>query len=280
VKLLSSNAVRPLLFLFGGLKLALLSLILAVPMARAADPVRDYVIAAGDVLRITVYQSPDLTLEARVSEAGTISYPLLGAVRLSGLSVGQAEATITKGLRDGNFLKQPQVSLLVVQVRGNQVSVLGQVNRPGRYPLDMAGMRLSEVLAQAGGVATGGSDIVTLTGSRDGKPFRREVDLPALYAATSRGEDPLLQNGDTVFVDRAPTVYIYGEVQRPGPLRLDRDMTVMQALAAGGGVTLRGTEKGLRVHRRNGDGALEVIQPTLDERVRGGDVIYVRESLF
>lgn len=262
------------------LKLALLSLILAAPLARAADPVRDYVIAAGDVLRITVYQSPDLTLEARVSEAGTISYPLLGAVRLSGLSVGQAEATLTKGLRDGNFLKQPQVSLLVMQVRGNQVSVLGQVNRPGRYPLDMAGMRLSEVLAQAGGVATGGSDIVTLTGSRDGKPFRREVDLPALYAATSRGEDPLLQNGDTVFVDRAPTVYIYGEVQRPGPLRLDRDMTVMQALAAGGGVTLRGTEKGLRVHRRNGDGALEVIQPTLDERVRGGDVIYVRESLF
>lgn len=280
MKPLSSNAVRPLHFMVRWLKLALLSLVLAAPMARAADPVRDYVIAAGDVLRITVYQSPDLTLEARVSEAGTISYPLLGAVRLSGLSVGQAEATLTKGLRDGNFLKQPQVSLLVVQVRGNQVSVLGQVNRPGRYPLDMAGMRLSEVLAQAGGVASGGSDIVTVTGSRDGKPFRREVDLPALYAASSRGEDPLLQNGDTVFVDRAPTVYIYGEVQRPGPLRLDRDMTVMQALAAGGGVTLRGTEKGLRVHRRNGEGALEVIQPTLDERVRGGDVIYVRESLF
>lgn len=280
MKLPSSNALRLLHLLLAGLKFALLSLILAAPLARAADAVRDYVIAAGDVLRITVYQSPDLTLEARVSEAGTISYPLLGAVRLSGLSVGQAEAAITKGLRDGNFLKQPQVSLLVMQVRGNQVSVLGQVNRPGRYPLDMAGMRLSEVLAQAGGVAPGGSDIVTLTGSRDGKPFRREVDLPALYAPSSRGEDPLLLNGDTVFVDRAPTVYIYGEVQRPGPLRLDRDMTVMQALAAGGGVTLRGTEKGLRVHRRNGDGALEVIQPTLDERVRGGDVIYVRESLF
>lgn len=262
------------------LALILLSLLVAAPLARAADPARDYVIAAGDVLRITVYQNPDLTLEARVGEGGTVSYPLLGAVRLGGQSVAQAEATITKGLRDGNFLKQPQVSVLVMQVRGHQVSVLGQVNRPGRYPLDMVGMRLSEVLAQAGGIAPGGSDIVTLSGSRDGKPMRREIDLPALYAATSRGEDPALQNGDVVFVDRAPVVYIYGEVQRPGPLRLDRDMTVMQALAAGGGVTLRGTEKGLRVHRRNGEGALEVVQPAMDERVRGGDVIYVRESLF
>ena len=75
-------------------------------------------------------------------------------------------------------------------------------------------------------------------------------------------------------------VYIYGEVQRPGPMRLERDMTVMQALATGGGLNLRGTEKGLRVHRRDADGKLQVIEPKMDDLLRDGDVVYVRESLF
>ena len=75
-------------------------------------------------------------------------------------------------------------------------------------------------------------------------------------------------------------VYIYGEVQRPGALRLERDMTVMQALATGGGLTLRGTEKGLRVHRRAADGTVQVLTPEMDDVLREGDVVYVRESLF
>ena len=99
-------------------------------------------------------------------------------------------------------------------------------------------------------MATSGADIVTLVGTRDGQPFRKEVDLPALFRNPQRDEDVIIHNGDTVYVDRAPLVYIYGEVQRPGALRLERGMTVMQALATGGGLTLRGTEKGLRVHRQ------------------------------
>jgi polysaccharide export outer membrane protein len=262
---------------------ALLILIAAlfIPLAtRAAEAGRDYVIGSGDVVRISVFQSPDLTLEARVSESGSISYPLLGTVRLGGLSVAQAETEITRGLREGNFLRQPQVSVLVVQVRGNQVSVLGMVNRPGRYPIDVVGVRLSEVMSQAGGVSPGGSDIVSVTGERDGRPYHVEVDLPALYGRQRRGEDPVLRNGDTVFVDRAPLIYIYGEVQRPGAIRLERDMSLMQALAAGGGVTARGTEKGLRVHRRNGDGAVQVIEGSMTDMLQDGDVVYVRESLF
>lgn len=250
------------------------------PAAVAAEAPRDYVIGAGDVVRIAVYQSPDLTLETRVAESGVISYPLLGSVKLGGLSVSQAETEIARGLRDGNFLKQPQVTVLVMQVRGNQVSVLGMVNRPGRYPIDMVGMRLTELLAQAGGISQGGHDVVSLTGLRDGKPYRAEIDLPALYGRKPMGEDPLLANGDVIFVDRAPLIYIYGEVQRPGALRLDRDMSVMQALAAGGGVTLRGTERGLRVHRRAADGKVQIIEPTMADLLQDGDVVYVRESLF
>jgi polysaccharide export outer membrane protein len=107
-----------------------------------------------------------------------------------------------------------------------------------------------------------------------------EVDLPSLFSATGRGKDVLVANGDTIFIDRQPIVYIYGEVQRPGPMRLERGMTVMQALATGGGLTLRGTQKGLRVHRKGAQGKIEVIEPTLDDKVQDGDVVFVRESLF
>jgi polysaccharide export outer membrane protein len=172
------------------------------------------------------------------------------------------------------------VSILVVQVRGNQASVLGQVNRPGKYPLELANTRLTDLIAMAGGVATGGADMIVVTGVRNGKPFRQEIDLPSIFMGGKTGDDMVMQNGDVIYVDRMPTIYIYGEVQRPGALRLERDMTVMQALATGGGLTQRGTERGLRVHRRGADGRIQVIQPTMEDKLRDGDVVYVRESLF
>lgn len=249
------------------------------PPAASANQA-EYRLAAGDVVRITVFQNPDLTLEARLTETGMVSYPLLGAVKIGNMTVNQAEKLIADGLRSGNFVKQPQVSILVTQVRGNQASVLGQVNRPGRFPIETVDLRLSDLLANAGGISPGGGEIVTLVGTRDGKPFRKEVDLPAMFRDQSRENDVLVQNGDTLYVDRAPMAYIYGEVQRPGPLRVERGMTVMQALATGGGLTLRGTEKGLRVHRKGADGKVVVIQPAMDDPLRDGDVVYVRESLF
>jgi polysaccharide export outer membrane protein len=247
--------------------------------ARAAQQ-QEYRLGSGDVVRITVYQNPDLTIEGRISEAGTISFPLLGNVRLGGLTTAEAEKRIADGLRNGNFVKQPQVNILVTQVRGNQASVLGQVNRPGRFPIEVADMRLSDLLAMAGGIATTGADVVTLVGTRDGKSFRREIDLPSVFRSAGRQDDLVIQNGDVVYVERAPMVYIYGEVQRAGAFRLERDMTVMQALAAGGGLTQRGTERGLRVHRRTPDGKTQVLQPAMDDRLHDGDVVYVRESLF
>lgn len=252
----------------------------AVAPTASPAPLRtsDYVLGAGDVVRISVYQNPDLSLEARIGESGVISYPLIGAVKIGGLPVPQAEKLIADGLRGGNFIKQPQVSILVTQVRGNQASVLGQVLRPGRFPLEQANMTLSELLAMAGGIAPTGNDIVTLTGMRDGKPMRVQVDFPTIFIGDAK--DVPVFNGDIVYVDRMPTVYIYGEVQRPGPYRIERGMTVLQALATGGGPTLRGTEKGIRIHRRDADSKVQVIQPAMDDVIKDGNVVYVRESLF
>ena len=240
----------------------------------------EYRLGSGDVVRINVYQNPDLAIETRVTEAGLISYPLLGSIRVGGLSVTATEKLIADGLRSGNFVKQPQVTLVVMQVRGNQASVLGMVNRPGRYPIEVADMRLTDLLAMAGGTAVNGSDMVVVTGTRDGKPFRAEVDMPSVFATGGTGKDMLINNGDSIWVDRQPLVYIYGEVQRPGPMRVERGMTVMQSLATGGGLTQRGTQKGIRIHRRVADGKVQVMEPMLDDKVQDGDVVYVRESLF
>lgn len=250
------------------------------PAAATAGP-NEYRLGSGDVVRISVFQNPDLTLETRITEAGIVSYPLLGNIRLGGLSVTAGEKLITDGLRNGGFVKQPQVTLVVLQVRGNQASVLGQVNRPGRYPIEVADMRLTDLLATAGGTAANGSDLVVVTGTRAGQPFRVEVDLPTLFAAGGRDKDIFILNGDTVWVDRQPLVYIYGEVQRPGPMRLERDMTVLQVLATGGGLNARGTEKGIKVHRKEADGSIKLVeQPTMTDKLREGDVVFVRESLF
>jgi polysaccharide export outer membrane protein len=263
-----------------------LAVALGAPMAQAqavstaAPAATEYRLGAGDVIRVSVYQNPDLTLETRLTEAGIVSYPLLGTIRLGSLSVTAAEKLIADGLRNGNFVKQPQVTIVVLQVRGNQASVLGQVNRPGRYAIEVADMRLTDLLAMAGGTAPGGSDLVVVTGTRDGKPFRLELDLPSLFAPGGKDKDLLVLNGDAVWVDRQPLVYIYGEVQRPGPMRVERGMTVMQALATGGGLTQRGTQKGIRVHRKQANGKVQVLEPALDDTVQDGDVVYVRESLF
>ena len=255
----------------------------SAPKPPAAKPVDvdQSRIGAGDTIRITVYQSPDLSMETRVNEGGAISYPLLGRVQLAGLTVTAAEQHIASELKRRDFVKDPQVIIVVTQVRANQINVLGQVGKPGRYPLDLTGMRMTEVLALAGGVIAGaGSDTIVLTGTRDGRPFRHEVDLPRLFAPGGNAEDIVVAPGDTVWVDRAPQIYMYGEIQHPGAMRLERGMTVMQAVAAGGGATPRGTLKGLKVTRRGADGKMQTLEPSMEDTLKDGDVVFVRESLF
>ncbi|OWQ87415.1 polysaccharide export protein EpsE [Roseateles terrae] len=250
------------------------------PVGLSSGATAEYRLGSGDAIRITVFQNPDMTLETRVSEAGTISFPLLGTVRIGGLSVSDAEGRIAEGLRKGNFVKQPQVSILVMKVTGNQASVLGAVNQPGRYPLELADTRLTDLLANARGVAPSGGDLLVVSGQRGGKAFRMEVDLPTLFGPNGREQDIIIQNGDVLWVDRFPMIYIYGEVQKPGQIRLERGMTLLQGLAAGGGLTLRGTDRGIRVHRKGTDGKVQELKPGMDEALKDGDVIYVRESLF
>jgi len=240
----------------------------------------DYKLGPGDAIRVHVYQNPDLMVEARVSESGAISYPLVGGVHLGGLSIGQAESRIAQALQTKNILKAPQVNIVLLQVRGNQVSVLGQVNKPGRFPLETTNVRVSDMLAAAGGVTPVGDDVLVVTGIREGKPFRKTVDIPTLFSGPRSQDDVLLVAGDTIYVSKAPMYYIYGEAQRPGPYRVERGMTVMQALAQGGGTTPRGSQDRMRLHRTGSDGSVVQSVPKLTDPIQPGDVLYVRESIF
>lgn len=245
--------------------IALLLMAAALP-GWAAEPREK--LGAGDAVRITVFQQPDLTTEARINERGAVAMPLVGEVKVAGMTPAEAGAQIGNALKQGKFLKSPQVTVALTTVRSRQVSVLGMVARPGRYPLDDTSARLSDVLAAAGGVAAGGSDSITVV--RNGAS--QKVDMLA--------KNFELQNGDTVFVDRAPVFYVYGEVARAGAYRVEPNMTVMQAISVGGGITPRGSERRVKLRRPAADGKVVETDARLQDTVQADDVIFVRESLF
>lgn len=253
-----------------------------IPEASAAQPA-DYRLEAlgmGDMIRVSVFRNPDLTTEARVSERGTIMFPLIGEISVTGLTPTQVGKQIADKLRAGRFVVDPEVTVSIAQVNSRQVAVLGNVQKPGRYPLDATTAKVTDLIALAGGIAPTGSDQITVMTTRNGKTERREIDLAAMIRSGDLTQNVELQAGDTIYVGRAPMIYVTGEVTRAGAYRVEKDMTVMQAIALGGGITPRGTERGIRIHRRNGDGQIHRMEAKLTDPVQTDDVIFVRESLF
>jgi polysaccharide biosynthesis/export protein len=235
----------------------------------------NYILGPGDLIKITVFNNPDLTLDTRVSESETVSFPLIGQVKIGGLSTFTAESKIASLLEKGGYIKNPQVNIFVTQFQSKLVSVLGRVDKPGRYPIDRT-TNLADLLALAGGVLPDGSDLVTVVSGSS----KAEYDLQKIVGKTDTLKSVIISGGEVVFVPRAPMFYIYGEVQRPGSYRLERGMTVMQALAQGGGLTLRGTERNIKINRQNAAGVTMESLPALTDTIQQDDVIYVQESLF
>ena len=225
-------------------------------------------LGVGDAVHVTVFQQPDLTLETRVDEKGSILMPLIGNIKVAGLTTNAAATQIAEALKHGKYLNNPQVNVALTTVRSRQVSVLGMVAKPGRYPLDETSSQLADVIAAAGGILPTGSETVLV--ARDGKEQR----IPLI------GKDFTLKGGETVYVDRAPMFYIYGEVTRAGAYKVEPNMSVMQAIAAGGGMTPRGSDRRLKLRRATADGKWVETDVGLQEAVRADDVIYVREALF
>jgi polysaccharide export outer membrane protein len=245
----------------------------AMGWANAADAT----LGAGDVVRISVYGNPDLNVETRIAQSGILTFPLIGQVQVGGLEIALAEKKIAGLLESGGFLRKPQVTILVTSLSSQQVSVLGLVNRPGRYPIE--GKRtVLDMLALAGGANLDGSDIVTLIRKRNGSVTKETLDVVEMLRSGELQRDVELSADDILYVERAPRFYIYGEVQRPGAFKLERSMTVLQALAVGGGLTARGTERGMRIKRRDAEGHIQVIKAEHDDLLQTDDIVFVRKA--
>jgi polysaccharide export outer membrane protein len=225
-------------------------------------------LGVGDAVRITVFGQPDLATEARVNERGTIAMPLAGEVKVAGLSPTEAGTQIAGELKKKQYLKNPQVQVAITALRSRQVSVLGQIARPGRYVLDDTSSQLADVIAAAGGGTAGGGEVVTVM--RDGKEQRIDV----------LGKPYQLKAGDVVKVERGPVFYVYGEVTRSGTYALTPNMTVMQAIASGGGITPRGSDRRVKLRRAGADGKVVETDARLNDAVKSDDVIFVKEALF
>ena len=252
-----------------------------VPVAPAmpADTTLESV-GPGDMVKVTVFRNPDLTTEARVTDQGTIFFPLIGEVKVVGLTPQQASKLIADRLASGKFVVNPEVQLSLAAVHSRQVSVLGNVVKPGRYPIDSVNRRVSDFVAAAGGMAATGSDSVTVVQVRNGTETKTDVDLAQMFRNGNLAANLELAPGDTIYVHRAPMIYVYGEVNKAGAYRLEPNMTVMQAIALGGGINTRGTERGVQIHRKDRNGGTSKIAAKLTDEVRVDDVVYVKESLF
>lgn len=272
------NAALAMVFCLLCVLHAYAALAAAAPVASpaAAPAPADYKVGPGDLLRVNVFGSPELATDARVSQSGAITVSLIGSVPVAGLSTVEAEKLLAKRFVDGGFLRQPQVSVLVVEYESQKINVLGHVVKPGQYAL-RASASVLDVLADAGGVmANSAGDTATLMRS-DGT--KRDIDLDALFRGDP-AQNVTVAGGDRIFVPRAEQFYIYGQVQKPGVYRLERNMTVSRAITAGGGLTARGTERRAIVKRRDAGGTEQEYSVKPTDVLKADDVLFIKESLF
>jgi polysaccharide export outer membrane protein len=270
------------------MKKIVLSLICVVTMSVgvSAQSNGDYVIGPQDVLNIQVFDQADLGGKYTVETDGTFSFPLIGRVTAGGLTLRKVETELKKRLADGYF-KNPQVSVGVEQYRSQRVFVMGEVRNPGPVPLT-GGMTLIEALARAGSTlpsSSGEVAIVRAPGAKGPVMPDPEKGAEILRASIrdleggSMKQNIELHDGDTIFVPRAESAYVFGQVKAPGAYSIQKDTTVLQALALAGGVTENGAMNRVKIVRLvHGEKKELKVKPT--DLVRPGDTIIVPEKFF
>lgn len=215
-----------------------------------------------------------------ISDDGTIPIPLVGAVQVGGLSPAEAARKIEAAFRDGKYLVDPHVTIIVTQSRSQRISVLGEVGAPGRYAIE-SNETILDVLAQAGGAKETAADVVyLLRPNKSGQIERIELNLKGLAGTQEMMPMQALQGGDSIFVPRAQQFYIYGEVAAPNMYRIEPGMTVVQAIARAGGVTARGSRKRVEIKRKGADGKEVTFKARAEEPIQVNDVVRVKESIF
>jgi len=250
--------------------------------ALPSQAAQDYLIGSQDVLKITVFEYPDLTTEARVSEEGKITFPLLGEITAKNLTTRQVEKGIAEKLVAAKIIKVPQVSVFVQQQRGRKVTIIGEVVKPGQY--DIAGpTTLLDTISLALGMTPNAGYQLTVfrkESAADGKELTKKisVDVDKLLNVGDLSQNFELQDADVVYVPKA-IFYVYGEVNKPGSYRLEKGVTVKRALALAGGLTAKGTQRRIEITRREGDKE-RIVRAKIDDLIQLDDVVRIKESFF
>lgn len=260
-----------------------------LPHAQTPSQRPDYVVGAQDVLKVSVFDEPQLSGTFRVDTDGSFTYPFVGRVKAVGQTLRSIEAELARMLADG-YVRNPQVSIEVEQYRSRSIFVVGEVRSPGRYPLS-GEMTLIEALAQAGSTtAAAGSELLILhpVDPRDAQqqaepgatpPNRTtRVNLADLQSG-KLANNIVLREGDTIFVAKAERFFVTGHVKNPGAFTWERGMTVLQAMSLAGGLSDRGSNRGIKVIRVVG-GERKEMGVKLTDPIEAGDTLVIRQRLL
>lgn len=238
----------------------------------------------GDLIEIAVYGVPELATKTRISNSGDVYLPLIDYVHVADLNISEAQALIEKRLSDGGFVRNPHVTIFVNESASQGATVLGEVMRPGVYPV-LGERRLYDVISAAGGFTDKAGRVVTIT--KRSKPDAPEtVKLPANLADLT-DSNVVVAPGDTIIVGRAGIVYVVGDVSRPSGFMIeDNNLTVLKALALAGGANRTASLNGSKLLRQTSGGVQEIpvqLKKILqakapDAALQRGDILFVPGS--
>lgn len=255
----------------------------ASSLTTAASPA-DLRIGSGDLLEIAVFGAPDFDKQVRVSSSGEVTLPLLGPVKLGGITTAEAEKLLEKKLVDGGFFNDPHVSVFEKEYQTQGVSVLGEVQKPGIYPM-LGSHKLFDVISAAGGLTPKAGNQVTITHRERGQASQNLT--MAGNGSDSTQNNPDIMPGDTVVIQKAGVVYVVGDVHLPGGFVMDKpQLTVLQALAMAQGANPTAKLDAAKLIRRTGNERQEVpialkkilASKSPDINLQADDILFVPNS--
>jgi polysaccharide export outer membrane protein len=254
------------------------------PPGGASSPSSELRIGVGDLLEVAVFGASDFDKQVRVSSSGEVSLPLVGPVKVAGLTTAEAEKLLEKKLVDGGFFNDPHVSVFEKEYQTQGISVLGEVQKPGIYPM-LGSHKLFDVISAAGGTTPKAGNQVTIT-RRDRSQPAENLTL-AGNGSDSTKNNPDVMPGDTVVIQKAGVVYVVGDVHMPGGFIMDKpELTVLQALAMAQGANSTAKLDGARLIRKNGNQRQEVpialkkilASKSPDVNLQADDILFVPNS--
>jgi len=259
------------------LKYLITLFLLAAPLALWAE---EYTIGKGDVLDIHVYENEDLSTTVRVSSDGAIRVPLLGEINVKNLTVSQVSSKIEDLFADG-YLVNPQVDVFISEHRSKKAIILGQIRKPGQYEL-RGRITFLEFLSTAGGLTPDAGSTATIkrTTDSDKKPEQIMLDLEKLIKKGDTSLNILIQDHDSIYIDKARTYYVSGEVKKPDSYKFEQGLTVIKAVTMAGGFSKIAAKGKVNIIRLV-NGEKEVLENVnMDKSILPDDVIVVPESFF